>query len=69
MTDEESSTLVSRNDDYFNFDGLQVGLGLEGTVTKRLSVSLEGFYQRQFGTTVTLLAERWGLKTGLIYRF
>ncbi|MDX2281560.1 MAG: hypothetical protein NW218_18375 [Saprospiraceae bacterium] len=69
VTKEETITLVPRNDARFNANGLQIGMGAEWTFTKRLSLGLEGMYQRQYGASVPLLAERWGMKAGVSYRF
>ncbi len=69
LTEAETYVIVPRNNDYFNANGLQLGIGLEWAFTKRLSLGLEGLYRRQASTLVPLLVERWGLKTGLGYRF
>ncbi len=69
VTEEETITLVPRNDARFNANGLQIGMGTEWAFAKRLSLGLEGMYQRQYGTTVPLLAERWGVKVGIAYSF
>lgn len=69
VTEEEIYTLVPRDDSRFNPNGLQISLGAEWLFTKSLSLVLEGIYQRQYGTSVPLLKERWGLKTGLAYSF
>ena len=69
VTEEETITLVPRNDARFNANGLQIGMGAEWTFTTRLSLGLEGMYQRQYGASVPLLAERWGLKAGVSYSF
>lgn len=69
VTQEEIYTLVPRNDARFNASGLRLELGAEWAFGKRMSLGLGGMYQRQYGTSVPLLAERWGVKAEVAYSF
>jgi opacity protein-like surface antigen len=69
ITEEESYTLVPYNDARFNLSGLQLGAGVEWTFSRRLTLGLEGIYQRHYDTSVLLLAERWGIKLGITHTF
>jgi len=69
VTEEETYILAPYNDTRFNPNGLQIGLGAEWTFAKQLSFGIEGIYQRQYNTTVPMLAKRWELKAGVVYNF
>lgn len=69
ITEEESYTLVPHNNAEFNHGGLQFGAGIEWAFTGRWMLGLEGIYQRQYETSVPLLAERWGMKLGVTRTF
>ncbi len=69
LTEEATYVLVQRNGSRFNANGLQIGSGLEWAFAKRLSFRIEGMYQWQHAKSVPLLPERWGLRSGLGYRF
>lgn len=69
ITEEESYTLVPYNNARFTLSGLQLGGGVEWAFSRRLTLGLEGIYQRHYDTSVLLLAERWGIKLGMTHTF
>jgi hypothetical protein len=68
-TGEETHLIKEQHDAKFTNQCIQLGAGLEWTLWRGLSLQTEAIYQRQLPVKIPLLAERIGLKVGLLYRF
>jgi hypothetical protein len=68
LNGDETYVRAPHAESLFRADGLELGLGLQLAVNTRLSFRFRSFYQRQFGGHDSLLARRWGLSGGILYR-